>query len=303
VLLGWEHRNLLGSGELFEILASVNDSIQSLDFIFRKPNFLRNDQQLVARTNLIGEETDAYESTSVKNAVKIERDLTESLTAGAGVGLDYLDVEENGESDTFVLLSFPLSLSLDTRDDILDPTRGFRVDFLPTPFIEAVGANANYLKYDLVGNTYLHVMDEKRLVVALRGRLGQILGAGSASVPATERFYAGGGGSVRGYPFQSLSPLDMDERDPAGGRSLVELSLEMRSRISERFGLVAFLDGGRAYESNTPDFDKGLFWGAGLGLRVYTPIGPVRLDVAFPLESLEHVDDAFQIYVSLGQSF
>jgi translocation and assembly module TamA len=138
--------------------------------------------------------------------------------------------------------------------------------------------------------------------LAARARYGQILGAGRAAIPATERLYAGGGGSVRGYPYQSLSPLDPNE-DPTGGRSVVELSFELRTRLSERFGLAMFLDGGRAYEEQTPDFGRGLYWGAGAGLRYYTLIGPVRLDVAFPLQDRAGVDDSFQIYISIGQAF
>jgi translocation and assembly module TamA len=302
ILLGWEHRNLYGSGEFLETFLSVNESIQTLDIHFQKPRFLREDQRFVARSTLAGEDTDAYKSRSVRNLLKVERDFTRALILGAGVGFDYLDVEETGQSDTFMLLSFPLSASLDTRDDILDPTRGVRFDLFPTPFLDLLGDHVSFFRYDLIGNAYFTLMDERRLVLAVRGRYGQILGESRARIPATERFYAGGGGSVRGFPFQSLSPLD-DADDPIGGRSLVELSLELRSKITERFGLAAFMDGGRAYAGSRPDFGEGLYWGTGVGLRMYTPIGPIRLDVAFPLNKPDNVGDSFQFYISIGQAF
>jgi translocation and assembly module TamA len=107
---------------------------------------------------------------------------------------------------------------------------------------------------------------------------------------------------VRGYGYQMAGPLDASN-DPTGGRSVLEANVEVRYRAFEDIGIVAFVDGGQAYDDPTPSFGDPLLWGAGLGLRYYTPIGPVRLDVAVPLNRRDNVDDAFQIYVSLGQAF
>ena len=131
--------------------------------------------------------------------------------------------------------------------------------------------------------------------------VGAIVGAERNEIPADERFYAGGGGSIRGYAYQTVAPLS--GTDPIGGRSIFELSLELRLKLTEQFGLVTFLDGGNAFTSQTPDFRESLLWGTGLGFRYYTPIGPLRLDVAFPLDRREGIDDSFQVYVSLGQAF
>jgi translocation and assembly module TamA len=302
VLLGWEHRNLFGRGELFESIFTWNELRQALDTSFRKPHFLRDDQRLILRSTLLQEETDAYDSRSIRNTARVERDLTRRITVGAGVGLDYLDIEEDGARDTFVLLSLPLSLFINTTDDLLDPRRGFTISGVGTPFFEISGEDVNYFRYDTQGSVYFELLDARRLILASRIRYGQILGAERARIPATDRFYAGGGGSVRGYPFQSLSPLDEND-DPIGGRSVIELSFELRSRFSERFGMVAFLDGGRAYAGETPDLGERLYWGAGLGLRYYTVIGPIRLDVAVPLQDRDGVDDSFQVYISIGQAF
>jgi len=66
---------------------------------------------------------------------------------------------------------------------------------------------------------------------------------------------------------------------------------------------VAFLDGGNAFASPDPDFSRGLFWGTGFGIRYYTPVGPFRLDIGFPLDRRPEIDDSFQVYLSLGQAF
>jgi translocation and assembly module TamA len=144
-------------------------------------------------------------------------------------------------------------------------------------------------------------VDEPRVVLAGRTAVGTIFGATRDQIPADERFYAGGGGSVRGFGFQLAGELD-DDDDPLGGRSLLELSGEVRVRITDTIGAVAFVDAGSAFQSSVPDFDEELRVGVGPGLRYFSPIGPVRLDVGFPLNRRD-VDDAFQIYISLGQAF
>jgi translocation and assembly module TamA len=301
-LLGWEHRNLFGRGEHFDTLLAVNELRQSLDTTFQKPFFLRDDQRLVLRSTLAQEDSDAFESRSIRNSAGIERDLTRRITVGAGVGFDYLDIREDGGRDTFILLSFPLSLNINTTDDLLDPSRGFTLRALGTPFVETFGDSVSYVRYDISGSVYYQIIDDRRLIFATRGRYGQILGASRGRVPATERFYVGGGGSVRGYPYQSLTPLD-DNNDPTGGLSVVELSFELRGRLTDTIGAALFLDGGRAYANDTPDPGEDLYWGAGVGFRYYTPIGPIRLDVAVPLQDREGVDESFQIYISIGQAF
>ena len=114
--------------------------------------------------------------------------------------------------------------------------------------------------------------------------------------------YAGGAGSVRGYEFQTVGPLD-DSNDPLGGRSLLTFGGELRWRITETIGLVPFVDAGNVYDSIYPDLSEDFFWGAGLGLRYYTDFGPLRADFAVPLDRRDNVDDAFQFYISLGQAF
>jgi translocation and assembly module TamA len=120
-------------------------------------------------------------------------------------------------------------------------------------------------------------------------------------VPADLRFYAGGGGSVRGFGFQLAGELD-DDDNPLGGRSLVELSGEVRVRLTETIGAVAFVDAGSAFGSSVPDFNETLRIGAGPGLRYFSPLGPVRLDIGFPINARD-TDDSFQLYISLGQAF
>lgn len=149
-------------------------------------------------------------------------------------------------------------------------------------------------------SAYLSLTDS--VVLAGWVGAGTILGGDTDDIPAPLRFYAGGGGSIRGYAFQRAGPLDAGNR-PTGGRSLIEFGGEVRWRIMESFGIAPFLEAGTVSHSMVPDLSEPLFVGAGLGLRYYSPIGPVRLDVGVPLRRRRGIDDSFQVYVSLGQAF
>jgi translocation and assembly module TamA len=151
-------------------------------------------------------------------------------------------------------------------------------------------------------STYYAPLDSKRLIIAARGKIGGMVGDSRADIPAPKRFYSGGGGSVRGYQYQLVGPLDADN-DPQGGRSVIEMGVEARIRVTEDFGLVPFLEGGNVFDSMAPDFSESFRWGAGIGARYYTAIGPIRFDIAVPLNKRKGVDDDFQFYISIGQAF
>jgi len=151
------------------------------------------------------------------------------------------------------------------------------------------------------GSAYKALDADRRYVLAGRATLGSLVGEDTDNIPADKRFYAGGGGSIRGYEFQSVGPLDADG-DPLGGRSLIELNAEVRVRVTEQIGLVPFVDGGMVFDSIYPDFDEDLRWAGGLGVRYFTAFGPLRMDIAVPLNKREF-DDSFQFYISLGQAF
>ena len=135
----------------------------------------------------------------------------------------------------------------------------------------------------------------------MRASVGSIVGSSRSNVPRSKRFFAGGGGSIRGFGYQEAGPED-DSGDPIGGRSLFEASGEFRFKVTDSIGMVAFVDAGNVYETNYPDLSEDLYVGAGLGLRYYTGFGPVRFDVGVPVTERGNAD-AFQIYISLGQAF
>jgi translocation and assembly module TamA len=128
------------------------------------------------------------------------------------------------------------------------------------------------------------------------------VGESTPTLPANKRFYAGGGASLRGYKFQSVGPLGV-RNTPLGGRSLFEVSTELRVKFTETIGGVVFIDGGNVYDDELPDLSTNLQWSAGFGARYFTTFGPLRLDFGFPLNPRDGIDDFMQFYISIGQAF
>jgi translocation and assembly module TamA len=297
----WEHRNLRHQGERLAVEGNLSGIAYAAEGSFRKPDFLRPDQTLVLTLRLAEDHPDAFTSKSLESIGQIERMLSEGKALSAGLGFKRQEVEQFGHKAYFSLFSLPMNFDWDTTDEPLDSSHGGRLKCQLTPYHDFSGADLSFIKGYAHYNRYIKLSRKPQLVFAVRGTLGVMSGAERDEIPADIRFYAGGGGSIRGYAYQSVGPLR--ENQPIGGRSLAALSSELRMKVTDTLGFAAFVDGGNAFEAAFPDFDEPLRWGAGLGLRYFTRVGPLRLDIAVPLNKREEIDDSFQIYVSLGQAF
>ncbi len=169
-----------------------------------------------------------------------------------------------------------------------------------SPYHNLLGQTSDFVSSRLEERGYLSLSDDNRFVLAGYGALGSVVGESLEDLPADKRLYAGGSGSVRGYAYQRAGPIDQFDV-PVGGRSSLEFGAELRTRITPTIGLVPFIDAGNVYPTIYPD-NGSLFYSAGLGVRYYTAIGPIRLDLAFPIAK-RATDKAFQIYISVGQAF
>jgi translocation and assembly module TamA len=298
----WENRNFFGQGEKLRGDLRLSEITQEVSASFVKPNVYRRHQNLKAEASLRIEDTDAYSEEAARVYVGLDRTYGKNWTVGGGAFFELSQIEENGVSDDFFYFGVPITAAYDSTDDLLDPSKGFRFSTTLTSYLGLNDVSSDFVKTDIEGSGYYSALADKRLIFAARARVGSIVGSSRADVPAVKRFYSGGGGSIRGYELQSVGPLD-DSNDPIGGRSVVEVGLEARIRITEAIGIVPFIEGGNVYKSMMPDFDEEFRWAAGLGARYYTPFGPLRLDVALPLNRRANKDDAFQFYISIGQAF
>jgi translocation and assembly module TamA len=311
--LSWEHRNIGGEGERLRLAGDVAQSGWSALALWREPDFLRPGYTLDYQAGYKVEETNAYEVHRAQTGVALDVPLTLVLSGRAGLSLEHTPVEtkardsvtsEREQDETFLLLGFPLALRRSTTNDILEPTHGTRAEITVTPYTEISGKDLTFVVTRFTPSAYLpfEVPGLRRSVLAGRMSLGSIAGAKRDATPADKRFYAGGGGSIRGYEYQRVGPLD-DDDEPLGGRSLLEAGLELRLRFTESFGVVGFFEGGNVYTSVYPDFDDVFRWGTGGGLRYYSPVGPFRIDVGTPVNGRDGIDHAIQVYLSLGEAF
>lgn len=302
ILLGWEHRNLLGEAEKLSASLGVSSLKQSLDFSFVKPYFLRKDQNLSLNSSLRRQDTDAFTEIGMDVGGALTRSFGKHTSASTGVnlGITRIDDEAKNEQRTYGLISFPQTLSYDTRNDKLDPVKGLFLTAGLEPFLDAFGESDPFIKSQMTASSYLSLNKANSVVLAGKAGIGSIAGADIDSIPATKRFYAGGGGSVRGFGYQEVGP--QRNGDPTGGLSLVNFSLEMRTKFTDKFGGVAFLDGASVSEDSVPDFQN-IAMGAGVGVRYYTGFGPIRFDIATPLTQKDNLDQNYQFYISIGQAF
>lgn len=301
----WEHRNWFGRNETVRFTAEAGLIDQSLLGEFSKPRFLRENQTFNSALELRRQDSDAFTERALSLDAELERQFTGIWSGAVGGSLEITETEDNEGTRTFVLVGAPARLERDSRNDRLNPTDGSRVALRTTPYIVTVDETNGFLRNEVNASGYLGLDAADRVILAGRGRLGTILGPKTDLIPASKRFYAGGGGSLRGFDFQAVGPLD-DENDPLGGRSVIEASVELRWQITDSIGVVPFVDAGNVYDSPMPgiqdDGEARLRVAGGLGFRYFTAIGPVRVDVARALDRRE-VDDAFELYISFGQAF
>jgi translocation and assembly module TamA len=205
-------------------------------------------------------------------------------------------------TQVYSLLGLPLYVKYDSTDNLLNPTRGLRAQVATTPAQSLSGPNLTFVTNWASLSAYRPLDRGDRVVLALRAAAASIEGGPSLlMLPADKRLYAGGGGSIRAYGYEMAGLLDTNNI-PIGGKSSLVFNLELRTRITENFGIVPFLDAGSYYEKAVPQLGERLFYGPGLGFRYFTPFGPLRLDIATPFNK-RPADAPVQFYISIGQAF
>ncbi|MCK4494257.1 MAG: outer membrane protein assembly factor [Methylococcales bacterium] len=298
--LEWEHRNFWNKGENIDLALNISMIKSSFEASFRKPVFYRPENTFIIDSAITREDTDAFESLRAEISVIIEHQINQKKRINIGLAYRFSYVTENNKApERFNLISIPVRFSWDFSDHFLEPSSGGRLWLDEEPFYD-IGSGARFHKQKIRYNHYLSLTKSNNLIVAGRIILGNIWGAEIGDVPADLRYFAGGGDTVRGYSYQSLSPKDTDE-NKIGGLSLLALSFELRSWVTDNIGIVGFMDAGQAYTSVYQNFSD-LRIGAGLGLRYKTPIGALRLDLARALNKRPE-DDEFQVYISIGHTF
>jgi translocation and assembly module TamA len=306
----WTYHNRFGRADTLAFQARLANVDSRIGADLKLPHWRKPGQTLTMGAAIVNEDTNAYRRFAAVLYADARQRLGKSSWYSYGLGLDVGQYDENRfDPVTQAPISFSRDLAIltgrggfymDRSNDPLDPTTGYRLTASVQPTAVTGEDTVLFLRTETQATAYLPLEDNARTVVAGRIKLGSIVGGEELTVPSDRLFYAGGGGSVRGYEYQGVGPR-LPDNTPRGGISLFETSLEVRRQVFGNFQGVAFIDAGAIGFQETPNFNN-LRYGAGFGVRYKLPFGPVRADIAFPLDRREG-DAAFQIYISLGQAF
>ncbi len=301
--------NRLGLGDSLILTAKLYDIQQKLDLEQDLPDWRAPDQTLKVGGGFLGDRTAAYDDVGGGVRADVVKKFTQTTTFTLGAALDYASTREKtainlqalpvGETLNLFIATTTAAFTLDRSNSILNPTKGWRVQAEADPTLIAGDRNLEYLRLEGQLSGYWP-LGGGLPDLAARVKLGSIVGGSIPDVPADRRFYAGGGGSVRGYAYQGVGPR-LSDNTPVGGLSLTEASLEVRQPLSSRLGLVVFADAGALGETSTPTFNE-LAVGVGAGVRYDLGFGPLRLDIGTPLNARPG-DSPVQVYISIGQAF
>jgi translocation and assembly module TamA len=330
----WTDRNVFGNAEQLTFAASVinlggSDTTgtgydTSVKYLI--PDFLHRDQSLQFAVSAIKQQLQAYDQKAQTATVTLSRKLSSVWTVSAGLLtteetiLQVINATEKPPGSgvfvpdpattfNYTLIARPFKVVYDSTDlptALEDPRHGFRGTLSLTPTLAIGHPNATFLIATLSLATYFDLNNllpiaPGRSVLAARALAGVAEGAGELSLPPDQRFYAGGTSTIRGYGYQLVGPMFPHTDIPTGGTAIAAGGLEFRQRLYTNWGVVAFVDAGQVSASLKPLPDD-IRVGTGAGMRYYTPIGPIRFDVAVPV-GRRPGEDSFEVYIGLGQAF
>ena len=331
--VNWSDHNVFGNGQQLTASATAinlgGSATTGLGYDAQVgyiiPDFRRPDQTLGFQVRGLRQALQAYTQTGEMAGTTLTRKLSGVLSLTAGLSYEHEIIEQESLATCPPLLSgmktvaqcqrvqykynlalLPLSGYYDSTDlasPLLDPTHGYRISVIVTPTYSTGSSGKTYVVVQGSIATYfdLHHLfagdPEGRSVLAARALSGDALGATQFSLPPDQRFYAGGSGTVRGYRYQSVGP-EFADGNPEGGTNMEAFNLELRQRVGTNLGFVVFADSGGVSSPSGSVYRVGV----GAGMRYYTSIGPIRLDVAVPTQRRPN-DDRFEIYIGLGQAF
>lgn len=300
--LSWEDRNIFGEAEDLNVTGQGGTTQDFLIANFRRPDFFADKLDLISNVTLQSVTDPAYDSVEQLARLGVEFHFDPTFVGDASIQAEHARLNEKVDYRVYTLVGLPLALREDATDDLLNPTKGYRAGLKLTPYLRALGSNENFVQAQLTASTYQKLSDDDTYILALSGIVGSTAGASLDAIPKDHRFFVGGGGSVRGFGFQKGGPVDQFF-NPVGGLSTFVTSVELRAKVTDTIGIVPFLDGGSDYSTVLPRLQDKFYMGAGIGLRYFTAIGPIRFDIATPLNPHSQGDSPVQIYVSLGQAF
>lgn len=301
VMAQWSHDNLTGWGDAFSVVGEYSEVIKRATFLYGIPDFYSRNQDLLFSAELRREDAPGFIEREASFLLRILRKVNDCLSFNYGGRFEKLLSTKSDNDENYNLFSLPVQVRWDTSNRLLNPTSGTTIAYFFTPYKAIINSHISFLKQEIFASTYQPITSGGGILIAGQAQLGSIVGQSRQLIPAPKRFYAGSSVDLRGYKYLTVSPLEGTK--PVGGRSLMIFQIEPRFRVMKNLYFATFYDIGNVYATPFPKLDEKLLRSVGCGIRYLTPVGPFRLDIAFPLDRRKGIDKAFQIYASIGQTF
>jgi len=307
----WLHRNLLGGGERLKVeaeIANIGAQSSGVDYVLGvsldRPATFTPDTTLGLTTEVGHLAEEDFTADVATLGVNLSHFVSERLTARVGLEYSYAKVEDFFDTYTYKHFALPIGATWDSRDDKLDAKKGYYLDGEIRPFL-GYGITDSGLRVKADGRAYVTFGEERPVTFAARGQIGAVLGGATIlGTPRDYLFYSGGGGTVRGQPYQALGvEVARIYGDKIGGMAFAAGTAEVRARVTSKIGVVGFADVGYVSPFDLGDEFGEWHAGAGLGLRYATGFGPIRVDIATPVKGSIDTGDGVQFYIGIGQAF
>lgn len=302
---GWEHRNIVGMGQKLSIRGDATRTTHSGVAVYQIPEFGAQNQDFFIQAQALHEDIRAYAQRTYNLGNRLERSFDLRFRYSFGAKLERLLVTDSVQNGNYLLVEFPVYLRWSNSNSLLNPTKGITIEYVLVPTINTTDPKQCYLYQKLVPCFYIPVTTSHSVVFAHKFTFGTIFSPELSSVPVPKRFLGGSDEDLRGYEYLTVSPLRKHHhhRKPIGGRSAVYYSFETRLRVSETIGLVPFFDIGNVELESFIHFKGKWYKSVGIGGRYFSFLGPLRVDVGFPLDRRKKIDSRYRILVSIGQMF
>lgn len=297
----WENRNLRGLADTLAFRTEIWQRYQTASLSLTRHQDKQKDVDLIWLLEYNKLHTLPFDCRSLSVSRLLQKKISVGREVNYGVRLEWLHAKNFDSDKTYYLIKIPLQFKMSSADNFLDPRSGQTLSIKVTPTAQAKFPMAFYASQVTSLSSFYTLPND---LMTLAGKLvfGSFIGASEHTIPPPDRFYGGSENVLRGYKAFTVSPLHK-KRIPLGGRSLLAASFETRLRSHTNIGWALFYDVGNVYSENIPKPKTHQLQSVGAGIRYNTPIGPLRFDVAIPLNRRPHIDPPFQIFFSIGQAF
>lgn len=310
VMASISQRNLFGRGQTLGLRAQLGSRTTDFTFSFTEPWLF--DIPLSAGIDLYNtsRDYDTYDKKSLGGTLRASYPIFDYTRLYFSYNYDRAKIENLTADASHAIRDFQgtnvghtvsSTIRRDTRDRLFNPTQGsdnsFTIKHAGTPF----GGDIGFTKYIGESGWYLPLF--WNTVGMLHGRIGFIHGDQTGRVPTWERLYMGGMNSIRGYGWRDISPRDPDTDDRIGGNKMIQFNVEFLFPLMKNAGVrgVLFFDTGDVYDNGEKLKLDNLRQSVGYGIRWYSPIGPIRLEYGYILDSEHRGEGGWEF--SMGAAF